>query len=124
MRFTKVAKTFAFSVLIASTGAASAGTYVYVSNAEDGDIGVYTLNADGALQPGARVKAGNLVMPMAASPDKRFLYAAVRSRPYAVLTFAIDPKTGELKQLSGGALAESYPYISVDKSGRFLLGAS
>ena len=31
---------------------------------------------------------------------------------------------GELKKLSGGALAESFPYIRADKSGRFLLGAS
>jgi hypothetical protein len=28
-------------------------TYVYVSNAEDGDIGVYTMDRDGALKPGA-----------------------------------------------------------------------
>ena len=63
-------------------------------------------------------------MPLATSPDKRFLFAAVRSKPYAVLTYAINRGNGELKQLSGGAVAESYPYISVDKSGRFLLGAS
>ena len=29
-------------------------------------------------------------MPMAVSPDKRFLFAAVRSRPFAVITYAID----------------------------------
>ena len=119
-----IARTFVFSAVLACAGTASAGTFVYVSNADDGDIGVYALNPDGALQPGARVKAGNLVMPMAASPDKRFLYAAVRSKPYAVLTYAIDRNTGALKQLSGGTLAESYPYISADRSGRFLLGAS
>ena len=32
---------------------AHAATFVYVSNAEDGDIGTYTLQADGAL-PRAR----------------------------------------------------------------------
>jgi hypothetical protein len=57
-----------------------AGTFVYVSNAEDGDIGMYTLQADGSLQPGQRFKATKLVMPMAVSPDKRFLIAAVRSK--------------------------------------------
>ena len=31
-------------------------TFVYVSNNEDGDIGTYTLQADGSLQPGARVR--------------------------------------------------------------------
>jgi 6-phosphogluconolactonase len=124
MRATRFIHVLAFSVLAASAGTAAAETFVYVSNAEDGDIGVYTLKADGALQPGARVKAGNLVMPMAVSPDKRFLYAAVRSKPYAVFAYAIDRKSGELAKLSGAPLAESYPYISVDRTGRVLLGAS
>jgi len=31
------------------------------------------------LQPGARVRAASVVMPMAVSPDRRFLYAASRS---------------------------------------------
>ena len=34
-----------------------AGTFVYVSNAEDGDIGMYKLQAEGSLQPGQRFKA-------------------------------------------------------------------
>ena len=36
----------------------SAATFVYVSNAEDGEIGVYRLLDSGELQPGARAKAG------------------------------------------------------------------
>jgi hypothetical protein len=47
-----------------------AETFVYVSNAEDGDIGMYTLQANGSLQPGPRVTAAKIVMPMAVSPDK------------------------------------------------------
>ncbi len=43
---------------------ASAATFVYVSNAEDGDIGMYTLQSDGSLQPGARFKAEKVVMPI------------------------------------------------------------
>jgi 6-phosphogluconolactonase len=31
-----------------------AATFVYVSNAEDGDIGMYTLQLDGSLRPGQR----------------------------------------------------------------------
>src|SRR6185369_3617236 len=124
MRITNVGRVFAASALLAFAGTAFAGTYVYVSNADDGDIGTYTLQSDGTLQPGARVKAASLVMPMAVSPDKRVLYAAVRSRPFAVLGYSIDAKTGELKQFATAALAESYPYISVDRSGRVLLGAS
>jgi 6-phosphogluconolactonase len=63
-------------------------------------------------------------MPMSVSPDQRFLYAAVRSKPFTVITYSIDRKTGALKQLSTAPLAESFPYISIDKTGRYLLGAS
>jgi 6-phosphogluconolactonase len=112
------------SALITAARAACAATYVYVSNGEDGDIGTYTMESDGTLKPGGRVEAGKLVMPMHVSPDKRFLYAALRSKPYSVVTYAIDRKTGALKQLSKGPLVESLPYIYVDKTGRYLLGAS
>ena len=112
------------AALMTLTGAAHAATFVYVSNAEDGDIGMYTLRPDGSLLPGARVAAGKPVMPMSVSPDRRFLYAAVRSKPFAVLTYAIDRTTGALSKRSGAALAESLPYIRVDRTGSFLLGAS
>jgi len=103
---------------------ALAATFVYVSNAEDGDIGVYTLQADGSLQPGSKVAAAKLVMPMAVTPDKRFLIAAVRSKPYEAYTYAIDRKSGALSLVGKGPLAESYPYITIDRGGRYLLGAS
>ena len=96
---------------------AFAATFVYVSNAEDGDIGIYTLQADGSLKPGPRVAAAKVVMPMAVSPDKRFLVAAVRSKPYEAYTYAIDKKSGELKLVGKGPLAESYPYIAIDRTG-------
>ena len=108
---------FLLTLLMALAGAAQAATFVYVSNAEDGDIGTYTLLPDGSLLPGARVAAGKPVMPMSVSPDRRFLYAAVRSKPFAVITYAIDRKTGALSKRSGAALAESFPYIAVDKTG-------
>ena len=103
---------------------AFAATFVYVSNADDGTIGMYTLQADGSLKPGDRVEAAKVVMPMAVSPDKRFLIAAVRSKPYEAYTYSIDKKSGALKLVGKGPLAESYPYITIDSTGRFLLGAS
>lgn len=112
------------TALMNIVGGAQAATFVYVSNAEDGDIGVYRLLPDGTLQPGAKVEAGKPVMPMSVSPDRRFLFAAVRSKPFTVVTYAIDPKSGALTKRSTAALAESFPYIRVDKTGRFLLGAS
>src|SRR5499427_8831360 len=106
------------------TAPATAATFVYVSNAEDGDIGMYTLQSDGALQPGPRFKAEKVVMPMTVSPDKRFLVAAVRSKPFSAYTYSIDRGTGELKLVGTGPLAESFPYIVLDRTGHFLLGAS
>src|SRR5215467_7600595 len=81
-----------------------AATFVYVSNAEDGDIGMYTLQPDGSLQPGERFKADKLVMPMAVSPDKRSLIAAVRSKPYRAFSYGIDRGSGALKPAGTGSL--------------------
>jgi 6-phosphogluconolactonase len=124
--FTRLSKGIAVTALVSLAGSmpALAGTFVYVSNADDGDIGVYAMQPDGSLQPGARAKAASVVMPMAVSPDRRFLYAAVRSKPYSVHTYAIDRATGALKPVAVSPLAESMPYISLDKTGRFLFGAS
>ncbi len=114
----------ALAALMTVAGAAHAATFVYVSNAEDGNIGVYTLQPNGTLQAGPRVDAGKVVMPMSVSPDKRFLYAALRSKPFTVVSYSIDSKTGALTPLGTAPLAESFPYISVDHTGRYLLGAS
>src|ERR1700745_4226402 len=109
---------------LASSAPVLAGTFVYVSNAEDGDIGMYTLQADGSLQPGQRFKENKLVMPVVGSPDQRFLIAAVRSKPFQAYSYSIDKSSGALNLGGTGTLADSYPYISLDRSGRFLLGAS
>ena len=101
-----------------------AATFVYVSNVGDGDIGVYRMLDSGGLQPSARIKAATTVGPMAVSPDRRFLYAAGRSKPYTVYVYSIDGGTGALTPLSTSPLAESFPYISLDKTGRYLFGAS
>jgi 6-phosphogluconolactonase len=109
---------------LASSTPVLAATFVYVSNAEDGDIGMYTLQADGSLQLGQRFKAAKVVMPMTVSPDKRFLIAAVRSKPYQAYTYGIDRNSGALNLVGTGPLAESFPYVALDRGGRFLLGAS
>ncbi|HZE11431.1 MAG TPA: beta-propeller fold lactonase family protein [Burkholderiales bacterium] len=122
--FSRLARGIAMAAIIAGGSPALAATFVYVSNAEDGDIGVYALKADGALESLGRVAAAKVVMPMTVSPDRRFLYAASRSKPYSVHAYAIDRGTGGLKLLATSPLAESFPYISLDATGRFLFGAS
>jgi 6-phosphogluconolactonase len=105
-------------------GNASAATFVYISNAEDGDISSYRLQDSGELTPIARTKAAGMVMPMTVSPDRRFLYAASRVKPFTLYAYSIDRNTGALTQTSTAPLAESVPYISLDRTGRYLLAAS
>src|SRR5258705_9549756 len=100
-------KTVTAAALLFSASTLHAATFVYVSNAEDGDIGVYTLQSDGSLKAGERVKADKVVMPMSVSPDKKFLVAAVRSKPFSAWTYGIDRSSGALKLVGSGPLAES-----------------
>lgn len=100
-------------------------TAVYVSHAESGDIHVLQLNdASGALTIMQRVEVGGTVMPLALAPDRRVLYAARRSEPLAVLSFAIDAKSGALSPLGEAPLPHSMASIATDRSGRWLLSAS
>lgn len=118
-------KTLSLLAASAAMCAAHAATYVYVSNAEDGTISGYQLNTgSGSLRPVGVTPAGALVMPLAISPDRRYLYASIRSKPYGAATYLIDSSSGGLTRLSTAALPDSMAYISTDKSGRFLFGAS
>ena len=102
-----------------------AKTFVYVSNAQDGNIDTYVMDmSSGSLTSVGKAEAGKLVMPMAISPNKKHLYAVVRSQPVRVLTFAIDPATGALSQKASAPLPDSMPYVSTDQTGRFLFTAS
>jgi 6-phosphogluconolactonase len=104
---------------------ASAATHVYVSNADSQDISVLALDRErGLLQPLDTVAVGGSVMPLAVSPDKRFLYAALRSQPYRVTSFAIEPASGKLRKLGEAPLADSMANIDTDRSGRWLFAAS
>jgi 6-phosphogluconolactonase len=110
--------------LLAGT-AAGAATMVYVSNADSKEIYVLTLdNKDGALELQEKVAVAGTVMPLAISPNHRYLYASLRSAPFSVSSFAIDQATGRLGLLSTVPLPDNMAYLSTDKTGRFLFGAS
>ena len=103
----------------------AAATFVYVSDAEDATIDAYVMDAKtGALTSIGKAEAGKTVMPMAVAPNKKFLYAVVRSQPMRVLTYAIDGKSGALTQKATAPLPDSMPYVSTDRGGRFLFTAS
>jgi 6-phosphogluconolactonase len=106
-------------------------TVVYVSNAGSKDVFVLAMNrGTGALDliektavPGTD-KPSPSSLPMATSPDKRWLYAQLRSEPFPVSTFAIDRTTGRLKHAGTTPLVDPMAYIITDRAGKFLLGAS
>ncbi|WP_310629816.1 beta-propeller fold lactonase family protein, partial [Paraburkholderia sp.] len=110
---------------IASAVAAHAATFVYVSNADSQDISVFRVDESaGTLAAVETVPVGGTVMPMTFSPDHRRLYAGLRSKPYRVVSFAINPLDGRLAELGRAPLAESMAYLSTDGTGRYLLSAS
>lgn len=109
----------------ASATIASAETFVYVSAATEGKIDAFRMDEEsGTLTPLSGVVAGKSVMPMTVSPDRTRLYAVVRSQPFRVLTYAIDPSSGRLTEKGSAALPDSMPYVSIDPSGRLLFFAS
>jgi 6-phosphogluconolactonase len=103
----------------------AAATFVYVADADDATIDAYAMDMKtGALTSIGKSEAGKTVMPMAVAPNKKFLYAVVRSQPMRVVSFAIDGKTGALTQKATAPLPDSMAYVSTDRSGRFLFTAS
>jgi 6-phosphogluconolactonase len=115
----KTVFTVAAMVSIVGSAQTLAATFVYVSNSEDGDISTYQLQDSGELRPGAPAKAASVVMPMTVSHDRRFLYAASRSKPFTVHVYSIDRNSGVLTLASTSPLAK-LPYISLDRTGRLL----
>jgi 6-phosphogluconolactonase len=118
----------ALALTLTSIGALTsveAKTYAYVSNADSQNISVFDLNAaTGELAAVQTVSAGGTAMPMALSPNHHRLYAALRSAPYRVVSFAINPLDGKLIELGRAPLAQSMAYISTDATGRYLFSAS
>lgn len=104
---------------------AHAMTYAYISSPLDGLISQYHLDDDtGALKLVEQTHAGDQVNPMALSPDGKALYAALRTKPYTVKSYLIDPGSGHLKENGQAPLADSLAYLATDRSGHWLLGAS
>ena len=118
-------KTIASLLWLAMAGQASAGTWVYVSNADSQEISVLALDRDkGTLTPVQTLAVGGTVMPMVVSHDKRVLYAALRSQPFRVASMSIDAATGKLQKLGEAPLADSMANIDLDASGKWLFAAS
>jgi len=106
-------------------------TVVYVSNAAGKEIYVLAMNResgeltllDKVAVPGTD-KPSPSSMPMAVTPDHRFLIAALRSDTFPASSFAIDRASGRLSHVATTPLQDSMAYIVTDRSGRYLLSAS
>lgn len=114
----------------AVTGKAHADSIAYIGNAASDTISVFHFDAStGQMQPLQTVPFTDVAKPgestpIAISPNRHFLFVAVRSQPYQVLTYAIDPATGKLSFLSSGKLAGSMANIDLDRTGQELFSAS
>jgi 6-phosphogluconolactonase len=98
---------------------------VFVSNADSKDISVLKLDrGKGSIELLQSVDTDGMVMPLAVGPDKRFVYAAIRSEPFNVASYAIDAETGRLTKLGTAPLPHSMASITTDRTGRWLFAAS
>lgn len=108
-----------------------ARTFAYISNAESKDISIFEMDRklgvlstiDTVPVPGTDLPSPTS-LPIAVSPDRRFLYAGLRSPPFAASTFSIDLSTGLLRHQSLTPLIHAMAYFKVSCNGRFLLCAS
>ena len=106
-------------------GCASPQAAVYVSEADSKDIKVLRLDREkGTVQLAQTMEVGGTVMPMALSPDKRFLYAAIRSEPFEIQTYSVDPRTGAIARIGVAPLPDSMANIMTDRTGHWLFAAS
>ncbi len=100
-------------------------TVVYVSNADSQDISVMKLDPlHRTMTPIQTLAVAGQVMPLAVSPDRQFLYAAIRSKPYSLASFRIEQGSGRLIPIGSSPLSDSIACISTDRLGRTLFAAS
>lgn len=98
-------------------------TFAYVGNTDSNDIAVVALGRDGTASVVHRVALDGSVASLAAHPDGRTLYAALREDP-AIVSLAVDSRSGALKPLSVVPAPANFAYVKTDWSGRWLFGAS
>jgi 6-phosphogluconolactonase len=99
-------------------------TILYLSESGDNRIAVYSMDeTSGELTRTGAVDLPGAPGPLAISPDRRHLYAAVRSDKQ-LATLTIDPATGSLKDPVLNPAGINAAYVHVDKTGNWLLAAS
>lgn len=111
---------------IFSTGIARGEEVLYLASSKDKTIVGYEINdATGALTKRFVTELPGSPGPIAFSPDRNLIYAAMTgskagAASVATLKRAVD---GSLSLLSDAKISSRTPYIRTDKSGRYLLAA-
>jgi len=96
---------------------------VYVSESGDRRIATYALDTEAeTLRRVGELELEGAPGPLEFSPDRRHLYAAVRSER-AFATLSVDPATGALAILNTVEAAGSAPYLFAEPTGRWLLAS-
>ncbi len=98
-------------------------TLAVISCADSGELHTLALDAAGRLHTAQVLDLGGSLMPMVQHPFLPRLYVSRRSDPLAVLTLSIGAD-GRLALLAEAPLPASAPYVSVDRTGRWLMAAS
>jgi 6-phosphogluconolactonase len=98
-------------------------TVVYVANGGSKDISIFHLDpAAGALTARGTVALDGAPGPLALSPDRRFLFAALRPSK-SVQTLRVDATSGALTSLGTVETGVNAAYLITDRRGRHLLAA-
>ena len=99
--------------------------YVYISLQREDRIALYQQNpATGALTRRTEFPLSGRPAPLAADPQRRFLFAG-RRQPgdFGLTAYRIHPDTGRLTEISNIPIPGDPVHISVDRGGQFLLSA-
>jgi 6-phosphogluconolactonase len=115
----------AFLTFLCFASVASAGpTIVYVSESHEKRIAVWSLDEmTGELTRQSETALPGAPGSLALSPDRRHLYASVRSaKQFATLD--VDAKTGTLSNATFADAGFNAAYVFADQTGRWLLAAS
>jgi 6-phosphogluconolactonase len=123
---TRMTRSFLALLLTATlplSSRAHAATVVYVANGGSKDIAVFHLDvASGALTARGTVALEGAPGPLAISPDRQFLHAALRPSK-SVQTFRVDAATGALTPVGSAVTGVNAAYLFTDRTGRHLLSA-
>jgi 6-phosphogluconolactonase len=96
---------------------------VYVPVAAEDKIVIWTMDAaSGALQRQQEVSLPGGPGPLATDPAERFLYVGLRAS-CQMASMRFDPQTGGLSLLGTIPLESDPCYLSVDRTGRYLLAS-